>query len=296
LSDLVQYYLGNEHLKSKVSIMTKLLKSKRIGFIGAGNMTQSMMKGILEGGFIPPENILVSNRSEGKLAKVHTQFSVETTTSNEQVVEESDIVILAVKPQDLLQAIEPIRSAFYEGQIVISVAAGIRMETLHKHLPQCRLVRVIPNTPSLIGEGVVGYLIQDEEDDGARSIVEALFSSLGNVLPCEDEDQLEALLVGCSSGTGFVFELMMYFQDWLHENGFDAEIAEKMTIDTFLGASLLASQSKENLEELQTRVVSKKGVTAAGLQSMRELEIERALRISFEKAALRDKELAKEFK
>lgn len=258
-------------------------------------MTQAIVKGLLEGGIIPPQNVTISNRSEGKLVKLSESYSIQTTTSNETVVEDADIVILSVKPQDLIAAIEPISSAFYEGQIVISVAAGIRLETLEKHLPQCRIVRVIPNTPSLIGQGVIGYLTQDP-DEGLESLIEALFAPLGEVMHCEDEDQLEALLVGCSSGTGFVFELMMYFQDWLAEHGFGSELAEKMTVDTFLGAAMLASQSRETLEELQARVTSRKGVTASGLQSMRELEIERALRISFEKAALRNKELAKESK
>lgn len=294
LSDLVQYYLGNVDLKSKVSTMTKILKQKRIGFIGAGNMTQAITRGLIEGGVVPADNIFVSNRTPGKLIKLEEQFKIHKALSNEQVVEDCDVVILSTKPQDLLAAVEGVVSSFYEGQIVISIAAGIKVETLEKLLPQCRIVRVIPNTPSVIGKGVVGYYC--EEDPGLEALIEGLFGSLGEVLHCETEDQLDALLVGCSSGTGFVFELMMYFQDWLSEHGFDSEIAEKMTIDTFLGAAQLAAQSRETLEELQAKVTSKKGVTAAGLQSMRELEIERALRISLEKAALRNKELSKGLK
>jgi pyrroline-5-carboxylate reductase len=103
-------------------------------------------------------------------------------------------------------------------------------------------------------------------------------------------------MVACSSGTGFIFEMMLYWQEWLEEHGFDGEVARRMTTETFLGASLLATQSKESIDELQARVTSKKGVTAAGLQSMRELEIERALRISFEKAAMRNKEIGRETK
>jgi pyrroline-5-carboxylate reductase len=111
----------------------------------------------------------------------------------------------------------------------------------------------------------------------------------------EDEDQFEAFTVSAASGTGFVYELMMYWQDWIEERGFEPEVARKMVVQTFLGAALLAEQSGNTpLEELQSKVTSKKGITAAGLQSMRELEIERALRYSFEKAALRNRELAKE--
>lgn len=260
-------------------------------------MAQAMIRGLIEKDGLHPEKIMASNRSPGKLQKLKEQFGIKTADSNEELVEQADILVLAVKPQDLLGAIEPISQAFLEKQIVISLAAGIRMSVLEKHLPQCRLARMIPNTPSLIGRGVIGYLLNDDEDDALESTVEDLCDGLGQVLKMADEDQLEALMVATSSGTGFLYEMMMYWQDWILEHGFDAETARKMTVETFVGASLLAEQSPQiAIEELQNRVASRKGVTAAGLQSMRELEIERALRISFEKAALRNSEIARELK
>lgn len=277
--------------------MNQFLKTRTIGFIGAGNMAQAMIRGLLETGFVTPKRIVVSNRTPGKPQKLSEQHGITIASSNEALIEQSDIIILAVKPQDLFTAIEPISQAFVQDQIVISVAAGIRMQTLEKQLPQCRLVRLMPNTPSLIGSGVLGYLMNDDTDQGLEAIIEDLFSKLGSVLKMGDEDQLEALTVAASSGVGFVFEMMMYWQDWILEHGFDAETARQMTIETFLGASRLAAQSKGiAIEELQNRVASRKGVTAAGLQSMRELEIERALRISFEKAALRNSEIARGMK
>jgi pyrroline-5-carboxylate reductase len=274
--------------------MNPYLKSQRIGFLGAGNMAQAMIKGMLEGG-MPAGHVFASNRSSGKLQKLEELYQIQTFSSNETLVEKSDIVILSVKPQDVLTALEPLASSFNPRQVVISVAAGITMKTLEKQLPDCRIVRVMPNTPSLIGRGVIGY-VTNEKDDALEALVEDLFAPLGVVLHNEDEDQFEALMVACSSGTGFVFEFMTYWQEWLEEHGFDPGNARRMTIETFLGAAMLAVQSKDNIEELQARVTSKKGVTAAGLQSMRELEIERALRISFEKAAMRNKEMGREIK
>lgn len=277
--------------------MNQYLKTRTIAFLGAGNMAQAIIRGLLEKNLIQPQRIVASNRSPGKLQKLSEQFGIKTAGSNEELVEQADILILSVKPQDLLAAIEPISQAFVQDQIVISLASGARMQTLEKLLPQCRLVRLMPNTPSLIGRGVIGYLMNDEDDSGLESVIEDLFSGLGHVIKVADEDQLEALMVAASSGPGFLFELMMYWQDWIIEHGFDAETAKTMTIETFVGAALLAAESKQvPLEELQNRVASRKGVTAAGLQSMRELEIERALRISFEKAALRNSEIAREMK
>nr|BFD58297.1 pyrroline-5-carboxylate reductase [Bdellovibrio sp. CKG001]BFD61727.1 pyrroline-5-carboxylate reductase [Bdellovibrio sp. HM001] len=275
--------------------MNPLLKSQKVGFLGAGNMAQAMIKGLIEGG-LPAKNIYASNRSEGKLHKLAETYHINPVSSNDELVDKCDIIILAIKPQDLLSALEPVTRSFDEHKIVISIAAGIRMEKLERYVQGARLARVMPNTPSLIGRGVIGYLLNDDDDDGLEATVEDLFTPLGRVIHVGDEDQFEALMVSCSSGTGFVFEMMMYWQDWIEEHGFSPEEARLMTIETFVGASLLAAQAREDVEDLQARVTSKKGVTAAGLQSMRELEIERALRISFEKAAMRNKEMAREIK
>ncbi|MFN3696816.1 MAG: pyrroline-5-carboxylate reductase family protein [Pseudobdellovibrio sp.] len=271
-----------------------LLKTFKIGFIGAGNMAQALIKGIIESKAMRPDQVMVSNRTPGKLLKLKEQFGVQTREHNEQIVEECEIVVLAMKPQDLPNAVENMHSAFSENQIVISLAAGINLKTLSKMIPEGRLVRLMPNTPSLIGRGVLG-LLSNQKDSSVTEMMRDLFSSLGVVLDVETEDQFDALMISCSSGTGFVFEMMMYWQDWITEHGFSTEQSKIMTIETFVGASLLAAQSAGvDIEELQQRVTSKKGVTAAGLNSMRELEIERALRISFEKAALRSQEIARQ--
>lgn len=271
-----------------------LLKTYKIGFIGAGHMAQALIKGMIESKLLRPEQILVSNRTPGKPLKLKDLFHIQTRDHNEQIVEECDIVILAMKPQDLPPAMANLVSAFKENQIVISLAAGINMRSLYKMIPQPRLVRLMPNTPSLIGRGVLG-LLSNKNDPAVMEITKDLFTGLGVILELENEDQFDALMISCSSGTGFVFEMMMYWQDWIIEHGFTPEQARVMTIETFAGASLLAADSAGvDIEELQQRVTSKKGVTAAGLTSMRELEIERTLRISFEKAALRSQEIARQ--
>ena len=277
--------------------MNHYLKSRTIGFLGAGNMAHTMIRGLIESKFTLPDKILVCNRTPGKPQKLKELYGIGIAPSNEELAENADILVLAVKPQDLLAAVEPISQAFVQNQIIISLAAGIRMDTLEKLLPQCRLARAIPNTPAQIGRGVTGYLVGDPEDAALDGILEDLFTPLGRVLKMADEEQLEALMIAASSGTGFVFELMLYWQDWIIEHGFDADTARAMTVETFVGAAILASQNPNvAMEDLQNRVASRKGVTAAGLQSMRELEIERALRISFEKAALRNAEIARDMK
>lgn len=266
----------------------------KIGFIGLGNLAQAMVKSLVESKAITANHIFASNRTPGKLQKATEMWGIQTMPTNEEVVDASDIVIIAVKPQDYANAVDPIASCFRDKQIVVSLAAGVTMRTLKKKLPNCRIIRAIPNLPSIIHRGVIGYLCENN-DNALESVAEDLFKPLGQVIDVKDEDELEAVLVSCSGGTGFVFEMMMYFQDWISEHGFDDKIAREMVVETFLGAALLASQNPDQrLEEMQNRVASKKGITAAGLDSMREWEIERALRYAFEKAALRNQELAKQ--
>jgi pyrroline-5-carboxylate reductase len=274
-----------------------LLKSMKIGFVGAGNMTQALIKGLIDSKEFKTDNILVSNRTPGKLLKLSEQYQVQTRSHNQEIINDCDVIVLAVKPQDLVGAMEGLTGLFRDNQTIISLAAGISFNQLQKLIPAGRLVRLMPNTPSLIGRGIIGYMSRTKNDDFISDLIQDLFGSLGSVIKVETEDQFDALMISCSSGTGFVFELMMYWQDWIEERGFAPEVARQMTIETFVGASLLAAQSNgTEIEELQSRVTSKKGVTAAGLQSLRELEVERAVRISFEKAAMRSDEISRSFK
>lgn len=266
-----------------------------IGFIGAGNMAHAIIEGWLALGLIKPEEICVSNRTPGKLHKLEEQLKVGVAQTNEEVIERSDVVILAVKPQDLESAVENISSAFDQDQLVISLAAGIHLRKLKKLLPQCRnLVRLMANTPAKIMKGSFAYCTPGA-NVRADSFMDRMFKPLGFTIRLDEGDAFEAFSVASSAGVGFVYELMIYWVEWLEEHGIDPQIAQQLTIHTFLGASELALRSSaQSLDELQSKVTSKKGITAAGLDSMRELEIERLLRYSFEKSALRDRELAQD--
>lgn len=265
--------------------------STKIGFIGAGNMCQALISGWLEKSSFSKDQIFVTNRSPGKTKRIEEQFGVQGVATNEELVDKVDFVIIAVKPQDLNAAIEPIISAFTPGHTIVSLAAGFPISSIKKLVPECKVVRVMPNTPVKIGKGLIGYCTS-KPDAALERWVEHAFSPLGLVVKLDEGEQFQALTVAGGAGVGFVFELMIYWQEWLEERGLDAELAKRITVQTFVGASQLAEGSEDvSLVELQHKVASKKGVTAAGLDSMRELEVERALRYSFEKAGLKDREL-----
>ena len=268
---------------------------ENVGFLGAGNMAQALIEGWLGRGLIKPAEIFVSNRTPGKVIELEKKFGVGACQTNEELVDKSDVIVVAVKPQDIEAAIEPIASSFTADQVVISLAAGISLRKLKKTLPQCKhLTRVMANTPARIGRGTFAYCTP-AGNLRVDMFMERMFKPLGYTVKLDEGEPFEAFAVATSAGVGFVYELMIYWQEWLEERGIEPEVAQAMTVNTFAGASELAlSSAGLSLDDLQARVTSKKGITAAGLESMRELEVERLLRYSFEKAAIRDRELSQD--
>jgi pyrroline-5-carboxylate reductase len=269
-----------------------VIKTKKIGIIGCGNLGQAVMKAFIDSGLVQASSVFITNTRFEKSEKLAREYGVNPVATNEELVEKCDVVILGVKPQDLYQTIEPIASVFHEDHIVMSLAAGVTIEALRSLIPDCpNHIRVMPNTAARVKKSVIAYSTSHTAQSQVPW-VEMLLSTMGYVVAVEDGDEMQALVVSSSSGIGFVFELMIYWKEWLEERGIEPDTAKKITVQTFLGAAKLAEEaSQTGLEELQRKVTSAKGVTAAGLNSIRELEIERALRYSFEKAALRDKEL-----
>lgn len=268
------------------------LRNKSVGFVGTGNMGQSIIRALVNTNKVSPSNIVATNRTPGKLQKLVDQLGIRAVANIEEILDQCEVIVLGMKPQDFYGAIEPLASSFGPQHAVVSVLAGIPIKSLQKVLPNVKtMIRAMPNTAATINKSVVGYCLA-ESAKGMEGLAEELLEPLGYVVQVEEGEEFEALTVSCSSGIGFVYELMIYWQEWLEEHGFEPETARAMTVKTFMGASLLADQSESvSLQELQNKVVSKKGVTAAGLDSMGELEVERAIRYSFEKAVLRDREI-----
>ncbi len=274
--------------------MSVLLKQKKVGFIGGGNLAQSIIAGLLDSKTLEKDQILVSNRTDKKLKKIEEKFGIQTRATNEEIVDECQIIIIATKPQDLFEAIESLSSSFTSEHLIISLAAGVGLDSLAKIILEYdNIAKVMCNVAVRSRDAMMGYSLY-KEGPLASDMIEELFSPLGKIIEIDDDEAMSAFTVASSAGVGFVLELMQHWQDWIEGYGYDPEQAKLITAQTFLGAAKL-SLDNMNLSsyELINQIASKKGVTEAGLQSMRETDIDTALRISFEKALIRDKELGK---
>lgn len=271
-----------------------MLKRKKIGFIGTGNLAQAIITALVEDSVIPANQIYMSNRTQGKPAKLKAKFpELNHINNNEELIENCDIIVLAMKPQDLQTAVEPISFAFEAEKTVVSLAAGVTLKNLKGLIPgTTNITRVMANTASRVKNAVFGYCSLGEDSPNESIIVE-LLAPLGLVVSAEEGEEFDALTVACASGTGFVLEFISYFQNWLEDRGFEEEVASNMAIETFLGASILAKEMDHmTVGELREQVTSKKGVTLAGLEKMRELDLEGSLAMAFEKAVQRNHQLS----
>ena len=266
--------------------------SLKLAFLGAGSMAQNLIKGYLSQSKIKAQNVFISGRNLKKINKLSKELKVQACLDNEELLEQADIIFLCIKPQDCQQAVEELSHQWDNRHTVLSIIAGVSFKQLKKWgLRVKRLLRLMPNTNVCIGEGLLPFCSL-EKQDSLNSFVEELLEPLGQTLVLEEEQLLAPLTVACASGSSFVLEIMEYWQEWLAGEGFTKEQAKELTLKTFLGTSLLAGKrTDKSLSELQQEIASKKGVSQAGLKNMRELELERILRLSFEQAQLRLKEI-----
>lgn len=283
----------NQVTSTKSSI-SPYLNSKKLGFIGAGNMTSAVVSGLTTLGKISPQKVLVASRSQDKVSGLAEKHNIQACRTIDEVIETSDIVFLSVKPQDLGPLLENIGKSIEEHQIVISFAAGYNLKLLRKYIPRAEsIVRVMPTTAAKISQGILGYTFETKEAQSKHEVtIKEILSVLGTPIFASDEELFDALMVGCSSGIGFIFEFMQIWSEWLEEKGFTTEESAIMTSETFLAASMLAKASRESFAKLQSQVTSKKGVTSEGLESFRSMDLDRTLRIGFENALLRSEKLA----
>ena len=256
-------------------------------------MAQGLIKGYLDYSPLAPENIFISGRKPQKTKKVSGKFGVQMAPDNEELLEKSSVVFLCVKPGDGEAAIQSMGNSLTRGHTLISVLAGISLGQLRGWgLSSRRLARLMPNMAVQAGQGFLPfYSYQNRES--LNAFLEEILQPLGKVMALEREDLLSSLTVASASGAGFLLELMEYWLEWLQGQGFSYQQAREISCQVFLGSGLLAKTfPQKKLADLREEISSPKGVTVAGLKAMRELELERILRLGFEEASLRERQIS----
>jgi pyrroline-5-carboxylate reductase len=269
----------------------------KIGFIGGGNMASALIAGLVgkltEGG-----NIHVVDLNLDSLQALTRQFGVGSAQVIDARLGACDVIVLAVKPQQMRQVVAQLAPLLHPegGQLVLSIAAGIRAGDLVRWLNgHGAVVRCMPNTPALIGQGITGMVALPAVSATQRAAAEAIMRAVGDTLWLDDESLIDAVTAVSGSGPAYVFYFIEAMQQAAQELGLSQAQSTQLALATFTGAAQLALQATEPVALLRERVTSKGGTTHAALTSMDQSGVKQAIIDAIKAAALRGHELGQEF-
>ncbi|HKB62710.1 MAG TPA: pyrroline-5-carboxylate reductase [Burkholderiales bacterium] len=266
----------------------------RITFIGGGNMADALIGGLLRKEF-PLQDIRVVEINAEARRKLVDKYGVTCFDKPKDAVRAGDVIVFAVKPQNLREAAS--KSGIADNaNLAISIAAGVRLANLSKWLKgHTRLVRAMPNTPAMIGEGVTGlYPFSKAVNREDREQTEIILGAVGATVWLTDESQMDAVTAISGSGPAYVFYFIEAVEDAARELGLPVQIAHQLVLNTFTGAAKLASSSPDPVAVLRERVTSKGGTTERALASMAKDEVKEAVIRAIHAANERGKELGEE--
>jgi pyrroline-5-carboxylate reductase len=269
-----------------------VLTTKKIGFIGGGAMAEAIVKGMLKAELVAAKQITVSDIATGRLEYLTTTYKVETTTDSREVAGNSDILIFAVKPQVINDVLSNIGPKVPKTTIVISIAAGITISTLEDKLPGVPVVRVMPNTPVSVGEGMAAIALGKHAGKDADDTAMAIFSSVGKAVTL-GENAMDAVTGLSGSGPGFAYVLIDALSDAGVRAGLPRQTALTLAAQTLLGSAKMVLETGEHPGKLRDAVTSPGGTTIAGIHVLEQRGVRAALIDAVIAAADRSREMGR---
>lgn len=263
-----------------------------ICFIGGGNMANALIGGLLKRDYAATQLRVVEINADNR-TRLQSEFGVQATAELAAGVAGSEVIVLAVKPQQLHDVAAQL-APLLTGQLLISIAAGIRAVDLARWSSTQNIVRAMPNTPALIQSGVSGLYALPAVSQAQREIAESILKAVGSTLWLADEAMVDAVTAISGSGPAYVFLFIEALQQAALELGFDEAASKSLAIDTFLGATRLAQASSDDVSLLRARVTSKNGTTERALLSMEANHVKQHIITAAKAAATRAKEMGDE--
>ena len=243
------------------------MKTTKIGFIGGGNMATSLVNGLVASGH-EPKQIWVSDINPTALSSLSSHLGVNVTQNNQEVIRSVDVVVLSIKPQIMAQVAKEIAPYLKQGQLVVSIAAGVNQKSLRNWLgADTAVVRCMPNTPALVLTGATALFANDKVTQAQRDLAETILRAVGIALWVADENELDAVTAISGSGPAYFFLLMEAMEKVAVEMGLEEGTARLLIQQTALGAAKIALESAESPAELRRRVTSPGGTTQQAIET-----------------------------
>ena len=266
-----------------------------IGFLGSGNMAEALIKGIIAAELYAAENVFVSDIRAERLELLADKYGVTAVANNAELAGKVEILVLSIKPQNMADALESIKDTISNEALVISIAAGIKIENITAVLGDIAIIRVMPNTPALIGEGASALYANER----AKSLLDKAFSicsSVGKAVVVDNEDLIDAVTAVSGSGPAYYFLLMEEMVNVGIDLGLPETVVKDLVLQTAKGAGLLAVEADKNNEspaELRRKVTSPGGTTEAALKVFEDGKISELISAAITRARDRGRELSK---
>lgn len=267
-----------------------------IGLIGAGNMSEAIIRGILSSGLYQASNIMASDIRADRLKYIADEYGIKTTQDNIELVNHASVILICVKPQNVAKMLDTIAGKVNKKTLVISIAAGITTTYLSKRLGENQIIRVMPNTPAMVDEGATALYSANADKESLDHAIK-LFSAVGKAVVVDREELIDTVTALSGSGPAYFFLLMEEMVAAARELGMPQEIAEELTFQTAKGAGVLAQQAYargESPAELRRKVTSPRGTTEAAVHIFLERDFGGTLFAGIKRARDRSIELSRE--
>ncbi|WP_315081775.1 pyrroline-5-carboxylate reductase [uncultured Clostridium sp.] len=244
---------------------------KKIGFIGCGNMGSSMVGGLINSGYFEPKNIFVSTKTENSASNMKDKFNINASINNKDVVKNSNIIILSVKPYMFKDVINEIKDDLTEDKLIISVAAGITIENLEDLISKKhKIIRSMPNTPALVGEAMSAICANTNVTKADMEICEKIFQSFGECVEIVEKD-FHAFIALCGSSPAYIFMFIEAMADGAVKLGIPRNKAYKMAAQSVLGSAKMVLDTEKHPGELKDAVCSPGGTTIDAVVELEKL-------------------------
>ncbi len=250
------------------------LNGARLSFIGCGVMAEAIIAGLLGKDLVKPEQVAGSHPREERREELQVKYGIRLFANNREAATEKDkeatssFVILTVKPQRLGVILDELREVVQPDQLVISIVAGARVETLADGLQHRAIVRAMPNTPAQIGEGMTVWTATPEISEAQQAQIHAIFGALGREMHVEEERMIDMATALSATGPTYTFLVMEALIDAGVHMGFSRHVAEELVLQTMLGSVLFARESRKHPAELRNMVTSPGGTSAEAIYQM----------------------------
>lgn len=257
-------------------ISTNPLSNCRLAFVGCGVMAEAIIAGLLRKKLVDPEQIAGSHPRQARREEMHVKYGVEMFEQNKEAVlatyprapNEGAILVLSVKPQRLRSVLQELKGSVHQDQVVVSIVAGAKLETITDELLHAAVVRTMPNTPAQIGEGVTAWTASADVTEKQERQVVAMLEALGKSVRVENERQIDMATALSATGPTYIFLVMEALIDAGVHMGFSRHVAQELVHQTLLGAVLFARESHKHPAELRNMVTSPGGTSAEAIYQM----------------------------